>query len=45
MSNDELTTYLKGYGISSEFIGEVKQANLTGSAFTQRVEQTFTIQP
>ena len=44
MSNDELTTYLKGYGISPEFIGKVKQANLTGSAFSRMIGTQPTIE-
>ena len=44
MSNDELTAYLQGYKVSSEFIDQVKEANLTGSAFARMVGTQPTIE-
>ncbi len=35
MSNDELTTYLQRYKVSSAFVDQIKEANLTGSAFAR----------
>ena len=44
MSNDELITYLQGYNVSSAFTDQIKEANLTGSAFARMVGTQPTIE-